>query len=297
MANPEMPAARRWPNYDESPVSGMLPLDSVDGFAAASWLQSGYLNFQWRALPTLTITPGIRVADSSLVGSSVWPVGPRELGVPARLESYGLGGSVNQFPDFEHVMGPAGSPGLRPERAAHGEVGIGRRFASSMRWQVEPVQPTRARCIVHQPSQRLRGSRLYAAPFRLSATKMRSKVHRRHRADARAPVRAGDVWLDRLWDGKSRQTDVPRNETFWAELDQRHALNVSAVYRSPTVQASQPPSEAEPIFDSRLSNARRRARAAACAPTRGSRCMPPSMCAHNGPLITPVDESRCLSKC
>ena len=71
-------ARQRWSNYDESPVSGSLPLNSVDGFAAASWLQSGYVNFQWRALPTLTLTPGIRVADSSLVrqfGVGRWVLG------------------------------------------------------------------------------------------------------------------------------------------------------------------------------------------------------------------------------
>ena len=30
--------------------------------------------------------------------------------------------------------------------------------------------------------------------------------------------------------GKSRQTDVLRNESFWSDFDQRHALNVSALY-------------------------------------------------------------------
>ena len=225
-------AARRWPHHGESLVHGELPLTSVDGFAAASWLRSGYLNFQWRALPTLTVTPGIRLADSSQVRKR--SVGRWLLGEWAFRSDWSLTASAGvayQFPDFEHVIGPAGSPDLRPERAAHGDVGISQRFASSMRWQVS-LFGRRERDTLRQPA--------IATPSRFQALAAPETLDRYENAleghtqgvefmIERRQVRGISGWIAYSY-GESRQTDEARNETYWADFDQRHALNVSALY-------------------------------------------------------------------
>jgi outer membrane cobalamin receptor len=221
-------AVRQWPQYGESPP-GSLFLDSIDGFAGATWLRSGYVNFQWQAGPRLTITPGIRITDSTLVKQRA--VGRWMLGAWSFRPDWILNASAgvsHQFPELEQLLGPGGSRDLRPERAVHADIGIARRLGDSFRWQVTAFH-RRERDNLRTP--------LATAPVAASSLVQAERYDNTLAGHSygvellleRRRALGLSGWIAYSY-GKSRQTDSVRNETFWADFDQRHALNVSGLY-------------------------------------------------------------------
>lgn len=127
--------SRRGPRLaDAWPVGG--PQTPAGGFDT-SWLErSGHLVLRWAAAPGLTVAPGLRFSDSTLVGrhaidrwlEAEWAPTPRWL-------VHGNLAVAHQFADMEQLAWLPASP-RGPERARQMEVGVGRDFADAARWRV-----------------------------------------------------------------------------------------------------------------------------------------------------------------
>jgi hypothetical protein len=138
-------------------------------------------------------------------------------------------GVSHQLPEIEHLLGPAGRPGLVPERATHAEVGIAHRVAPSVRWQAS-IFSRRERDVLRAPAadagagpEPARGIEdRFANALEGSSRGIELVVERRATSGL-----AG--WIAYSY-GRSRYTDVLRGDTFWADFDQRHAVNASARY-------------------------------------------------------------------
>lgn len=211
------------------------------GFEGSSWLRSGYAHFKWKPTARLTIAPGIRAADSTLVHRP--KVGRWMLGEWSFRSDWTLNASAgvsHQFPEFEQVLGgastpastPAGAPDLRPERATHVDIGIEQRLANSVRWQATLFN-REERDILREPdtNPRIVGGVITepASPGRYENA-LRGSSRGVELLLERRSVTGLSGWVAYSY-GKTRNTDAARNETFWADFDQRHAINVSGVYR------------------------------------------------------------------
>jgi hypothetical protein len=201
-------------------------------FAASSWLRSAYAHFAWAAAPTLTLSPGLRIADSTLLPHRTmtrWMLGEWAFRTGWTLNA--SAGVSHQLPELPHMFGAAGSTELRPERATHLDVGIEQRVTKSIRWQAtmfsrreddvlrEPdIHPRLVAGVIAGPR-----SDRYANALRGSSRGIELILHRRS-------VTGLSGWAAYAY-GKTRYTDAERHETFWSDLDQRHALNVFGGYR------------------------------------------------------------------
>lgn len=204
---------------------------TTDAFGASSWTRSGYVHFQWRVTPHVAIAPGVRVADSTLVQKqtiSRWILGEWSWRPGWTLNA--STGVSHQFPDFEHVLGAAGSREVTPERAAHVDVGIEQRLGRSLRWKATLFN-RRERDVLRGPELTLPGHAVdepqdvsrYTNALRGSFRGVELMLERRSAIGLSG-------WASYAY-GTSRYTDAARGETFWADFDQRHAVNVSGVYR------------------------------------------------------------------
>jgi TonB dependent receptor/Carboxypeptidase regulatory-like domain len=211
----------------------------TDGFEASSWLRSGYAHFAWSPMRGLTLTPGLRATDSTLEDRGA--VSPWLLGEWAFAPGWTLTASAgvsHQFPQLHKVLGGIGPFDLRPERATHVDIGIEQRLADSVRWQAT-VFSREERDILREPDMHPRldgpdaglGGTLtdpsdpfdYASALRGSARGLELLVERR------SPTGLSG-WVAYSF-GQARYEDLERRETYWAELDQRHAVNVFGMYR------------------------------------------------------------------
>jgi hypothetical protein len=203
-----------------------------ESFDGSSWLRSGYAHFTWNPAPRLTLAHGLRVSDSTLVHRRA--VGRWLLGEWAFRPGWVLNASAgvsHQLPEFQQVLGPAGAPDLRPERAAHFDVGVERRFAQSVRLQATIFQRDE-RDVVREPDTHMRlvddvliqpsSAERNANVLRGSSRGVELLLERRHQGGVSG-------WLAYSY-GKTRYADPARNEIFWGDFDQRHAVNAYAAY-------------------------------------------------------------------
>jgi len=243
--------SRHVPQYDEAifNAGGLPQPESVErfppgfppGFEGSAWLRSGYAHFKWNPTPRLTIAPGLRVADSTLVhrppprrAVGRWILG--EWSFRSVWTLHGSTGVSHQFPEFEHLFGVASTVAstapLRPERATHIDIGIERRLSKSVRLQAT-IFNREEREILREPDThpRLVSGILIEPPSpggyenALSGSSRGTELLLERRS---ATGLSG--WAAYSY-GKTRHTDAARHETFWADFDQRHAINVSGVYR------------------------------------------------------------------
>jgi hypothetical protein len=138
------------------------------------------------------------------------------------------------LPHVEHVLGQTGSTVLRAERAASVDVEIEQRLSAAARWQVT-VYDRREADILREPDQHPRltshaivwpAAHLYENALSSSSRGVEI-VAETHRPTGLSGFAAYSF-------GRARQTDANTGETFWADFDQRHALNVGGVYRFAT---------------------------------------------------------------
>jgi hypothetical protein len=180
--------------------------------------------------------PGARVDRWSLTGQrtrSPWLLtewrGPRGFSVR------GGAGLFRQFPDFEHVVGTLGVPGLPPERARSFDLSVEQ--VVSPAWRIGVAAYDRAeRAFIRRPGgetkvvdgRLVRGSASapYASRLEGYARGLEWLVQRR---DPNGLL----GWLAYSF-GKSRYSDAAAGEAFWGDLDQRHTINAYASYRLST---------------------------------------------------------------
>jgi hypothetical protein len=132
-------------------------------------------------------------------------------------------GVSHQFPDFTRPWTIGRPIAPLPERAAHAEVGVSQRLGRSIRWQASLFSRRESDVLVGPA--RLFDSVTMVEPFSTASGSSRGlELLLERRATKGLSGWAGYSY------GTSRYTDSLRNETFWADFDQRHALNVHAHY-------------------------------------------------------------------
>jgi hypothetical protein len=209
---------------------------TVNAFDADAVRSGAYLHLKWEAGRGFLIMPGARTDRWSLTGQqtvSPWLLtewrGRRGFSVRAATGVY------RQFPEFEHVAGALGVQGIPPERATTFDVGVEQTFRDKWRVAISAFDRDE-RAFIRRPAAEtriskgrlVRGSQTAAYASRLSgdAKGVEFLVQRRDPNGLTG-------WLAYSF-GKLRYADNVTGETFWADLDQRHAFNAYASYRVTT---------------------------------------------------------------
>ena len=222
---------REEPRYGSPAASGRLALHSIDRVDGLTYLRSGFVNFTWRPIERLTLVPGLRVSDSSRAQRAT--VGRWIVGQWAIRNGWTLNASTgvsHQFPGFDQTFVTSFDshdlalaqyrPG--PERSVHAEIGIAQRLGGSVRWQATVFQ-RRERDVLREPVvfDRVPEAQ-YENALTGSSRGVELLVERRR-------VSGFSGWASYSY-GKSRYADRLRDEIFWADFDQRHALNLHLHY-------------------------------------------------------------------
>ena len=206
---------------------------TVNAFDADAVRTGAFVHLKWDVGRGVSLMPGARVDRWGLtrqVTGSPWLLtewrGARGLSVRGAVGVY------RQFPDFEHVVGSRGVPGMPPERAVGVDVSAEQTVASTWRLGLA-VYDRQERGFIRRPGgeTKIVAGRL----VRGSATAPYASRLDGHARGVELLVQRRDVnglsgWLAYSL-GASRYTDVVSNETFWSDVDQRHALNAYASYR------------------------------------------------------------------
>lgn len=202
-------------------------------FEASSWQRSGFAHFTWPATPSITLSPGVRVTWSTLASRPVvsrWLLG--EWSFRRDWSVIGSIGASRQLPELRHVHGNGGSTELRPERASHAEVGIEQRPSDRLRWQLSLFSRWEADVLrPPDPYPRLVGDAFvwHAVGERYSSALSGASHGVELLVSRRSPGRLSG-WASYAY-GRTRHRDPLREESFWADFDQRHTFNVFAQYR------------------------------------------------------------------
>ena len=208
-----------------------IPRSAASAIGGFTWVQSAYLHFGWNVTPTFTLSPGLRVARSTLPTSHA--VTPWVLGEWTFHRGWTLNGSIGvsqQLPEIRHVLA-AESAELRPERARHVDLAIEHRLTSRIRWQAtvfsrdegdilrEPeVQPRLVEDLVLPPERERYANALQGRSRGIELL-----------VDRRSAIGLSGWAAYSL--GRTRYTDAARHESFWGDFDQRHTFSLFAAYR------------------------------------------------------------------
>jgi hypothetical protein len=181
----------------------------------------------------LTLVPGVRTDRWTLTGeATASPWLQAEWKLSARTSIRGGTGVYRQFPEFEQVIGSLGVRSARAQRAEQYDLGFEQRIGESVRWQVtfydreetgffrRPDAETR---LVNGRVVRGSVSGLFTASLDGAARGIELLIQRR-------TTRGVSGWLAYSY-GRVRHTDVARDEAYWSDLDQRHAVNLYVWYR------------------------------------------------------------------
>jgi hypothetical protein len=221
---------RRVRGSGRGPHSGQSMEPATFENVDASWFErSGHVSFRRTIGSHVTLAAGLRLADSTLVHrraidrwlQAEWSAG--------RWLAHGSTGVMHQFADLEHVGDWAGLVDLQPERATYADLGIGQRLTESVRWDVT-VYARREGDALRPPD--IPGRLIDGIPDYSNA------VNNQFENMLRGSARGTEIRIERRgptgysgWIGYSlgvaRYIDVTRQETFPADFDQRHAINVS----------------------------------------------------------------------
>jgi hypothetical protein len=209
---------------------------TVNAFDADAVRSGGYVHAKWDAGRGVSIMPGVRTDHWSLTGqqtASPWLLtewrGRRGFSVRAATGVY------RQFPEFEHVVGMLSVPGIRPERATTFDAGVEQTLRDKWRLAIS-VFGREERAFIRRPGgetrivngRLVRGSQ--TAPY---ATRLSGEARGIEVLAQRRDPNGLTGWVAYSF-GRLRYTDTVTSETFWGDLDQRHALNAYASYRVST---------------------------------------------------------------
>jgi hypothetical protein len=139
----------------------------------------------------------------------------------------GGAGIYRQFPEFDQVVGTLGVPGAPAQRADQFDLGFEQRIGPSMRWQATIFDREESGFFRRPGAETrlvnglvFRGS--VAAPYQDSldgfARGVELLVQRRS-------AHGVSGWLSYSY-GRVRHMDRQTGETYWSDLDQRHAVNL-----------------------------------------------------------------------
>jgi hypothetical protein len=204
----------------------------INNFSGRAARTGGFTQLRWTAGP-LILVPGARADHWTLTGEttmSPWFQGEWKV-APAFSIRAGAG-VYRQYPDFEQVIGSLGQRDARAQRATQYDLGFEQRVGPSMRWQVtlydreehgffrRPAAETR---LVLGRVVRGSTSARYQPSLDGYARGVELLVQRKSTAGVSG-------WLSYSF-GRNRYSDWQTHETYWGDVDQRHALNLYLFYR------------------------------------------------------------------
>jgi hypothetical protein len=211
---------------------GRLATRYDPGVAGVGWQRSGYAHFRWSATPALTVSPGVRITDSTFIPHRTvtrWILG--EYAFKPGWSMKASAGVSRQLPDFRQVLAAAPLPGLRSERATHVDLALERRMSSSIRWQAT-VFNRQESDILRDPDlhPRLAGDALVEPSDPGDVNSLHGSSRGLELLVARWSATGVSGWVAYSY-GRARHADAALREAFWADFDQRHTLSVFGVYR------------------------------------------------------------------
>ncbi len=190
------------------------------GDRAGAWAGAIYAHYRSHPLPRLTIAPGVRIDRSTLTrGGDVGRWILSEFAIDPHWMVTASAGVSHQLPQIDHLSKVIDAPLLVAERATHVDVGLSRRLQRELRWQTT-FYVRRERDVLRPPQGQ---GETWQNALTGSATGVEMLLER-HRERGLAG------WIAYSF-GKSRYTDRSSAETFWADFDQRHAINAHGAYR------------------------------------------------------------------
>jgi hypothetical protein len=205
---------------------------TINDFHARGTRSGAYAQLRLTA-GSLTLVPGARTDHWTLTGettASPWLQGEWKLSSVASIR--GGTGVYRQFPEFQQVVGALGVHDARAQRAQQYDLGFEQRMGAAMRWQVtifdreeagffrRPAAETR---LVNGRVVRGSATATYQASLDGFARGVELLVQRHS-------TRGVSGWLAYSY-GRVRYTDRGTRETYWGDLDQRHAVNLYVFFR------------------------------------------------------------------
>jgi outer membrane cobalamin receptor len=142
----------------------------------------------------------------------------------------GSAGIAQQLPELRQAAGETRPAYLRPERATHIDAGIEHRWTSSSRWRAT-VFTRGEEDILREPDllPRLVAGRI-VAPETAWVNALEGTSRGIELLVERESATGLSGWGTYSY-GRTCYTDFERQETFWADLDQRHSVTLSGAYR------------------------------------------------------------------
>ncbi len=182
---------------------------------------------------SLTLVPGARMDHWTLTGettASPWLQGEWKLSKTSALR--GGVGVYRQFPEFEQVIGTLGMRGARAQRAGQYDLGFEQRLGESVRWQVTLFDREETGFFRRRAAEtRLVNGRVVrgsaTAGYQASLDGFARGVELLFQ---RRSTKGVSGWLAYSY-GRIRHTDRQTDETYWSDLDQRHAMNLYLSFR------------------------------------------------------------------
>ena len=206
--------AHAWPQMFLEAGAAVQRMKGVraPGFTVRGWERSGYVHAAWTPTPRLTVSPGIRIAGSTLASRaaaspwilSEWTWAPGW----TLMASTGVG---HQFAAVEDVLVTIPHRRFAPARARYLDAGLERSIGHGVRLQAT-VFDRRERDVLDWQHNTLTG-RSRGAELLIE----------------REPSTglAGSLAYSF---GRTQYADTVTGERFWADFDQRHQINAFASY-------------------------------------------------------------------
>ncbi len=202
-------------------------------FDDASFVTSAYGKVRVTRPAGGALAPGGRLDYSTLTGKtqvSPWLEGSWPITTTLTLR--GGTGVYRQDPSFEQVVGLRGTIDLKPERAYHADVGLEGRIGPATTWQAT-VYNREERDIITLPDAWIRADETgVVLPSLTSRFENTLSGHARgvELLVRRQSPNGWSGWASYAL-GYSRYHDATTGETFWGDYDQRHTVNLYALYR------------------------------------------------------------------
>jgi hypothetical protein len=202
-----------------------------ESFESAGTRQGVFALARLQPHAALRITPGARVDRWTLTGEarvSPWLQG--DLVLPGAFVVAAGAGVYRQAPDAWEVDGPRGNP-LVGERARHVDVGIGQQVGA-WRWQATAFD-RREEDVIRQPgteSRLVNGRVVIGWDLMRYQNALDGKARGAEFSVQRRSANGLSGWVGYAFTDATYE-DVWTGETFVADAEQRHSLNVYAHYR------------------------------------------------------------------
>lgn len=176
---------------------------------------------------------GVSLARNSEVAGtpvSSWVLVAKPIGHGGTIRA---GASVaQQFPDLAQIARFTPATSIRPEHSINVDTGLEFRLSPSVRWQLTLYQRSERDVLrLDQSEYRLVGGTLLSpSSNQLWHPSLRGTSRGIELMVQRRALTRVSGWLSYSY-GHARYTDDDSGETFWADFDQRHALNAYGLVR------------------------------------------------------------------